>query len=496
LRPRLASLVAVVLVLGFLASCGVKARTTGVASGGDINGAKIDDTTSTTVAKTLEPPVELPVKGDDGNALNLTATTAIADLQEWWKTEYPILRPGETYTPLTGGLYAYDSQTDPQTIPCPVETIKQAMFNAYYCPPSDAVAWDQEELMPQLADSFGEFTVAVVLAHEWGHVIQSPGRADIDQASVVMELQADCFAGAWVAHVRNDNPTHFNVDTKSLDMALAGILSLRDQPGTSANDAGAHGSGFDRVSAFQDGYDDGVKECGTYTNQTVKPYTFTFCPDGSLNCEAAQTNGEMPFADQAGGTGTGIVSASFDALEAWWGDTYPELSGGKPWNPLEKPVAFEPGDPPTCNGAPVEGYRLFYCSPDRYVGYSEPELRQAYQANGDFAAAALLATQYGLAAEIELGDDVSGDPVTATLRGDCFAGAWGAALIPQPGEDSKYDLTLSPGDLDEGVRVLLSFRTDSDRERQGPGFDRVRAFRVGVTKGAKACPDVKKSNLD
>lgn len=51
---------------------------------------------------------------------------------------------------------------------------------------------------------------------------------------------------------------------------------------------------------------------------------------------------------------------------------------------------------------------------------------------------------------------------------------------------------LSPGDLDEGVAVLLSFRSDADRKRQGPGFDRV-AYRRGVLKGADACTDIKAS---
>ena len=60
---------------------------------------------------------------------------------------------------------------------------------------------------------------------------------------------------------------------------------------------------------------------------------------------------------------------------------------------------------------------------------------------------------------------------------------------PDPPED--YQLVLSPGDLDEGVAVLLSFRSQGDRKRQGPGFDRVRAYRTGVIKGAEACTKVK-----
>ena len=110
-----------------------------------------------------------------------------------------------------------------------------------------------------------------------------------------------------------------------------------------------------------------------------------------------------------------------------------------------------------------------------------------YEQGGDFAVATLFATQYGLDAADQLG--TADDEVSATLQGDCFAGAWAAALLP-PDPPDEYQLVLSPGDLDEGVAVLLSFRSEGDRERQGPGFDRVRAYRAGVLRGAEACPGI------
>ena len=56
----------------------------------------------------------------------------------------------------------------------------------------------------------------------------------------------------------------FKVTAADLDTALAGILDLRDTPGTSNIDPNAHGSGFDRVSAFQDGFDNGPGKCKDY----------------------------------------------------------------------------------------------------------------------------------------------------------------------------------------------------------------------------------------
>lgn len=80
--------------------------------------------------------------------------------------------------------------------------------------------------------------------------------------TVTSELQADCFSGAWSRHAQDDGV--FDVNAADQDAALAGVLDLRDTPGTSKIDPNAHSSGFDRVSAFQDGYDNGLEKCKEY----------------------------------------------------------------------------------------------------------------------------------------------------------------------------------------------------------------------------------------
>ena len=42
------------------------------------------------------------------------------------------------------------------------------------------------------------------------------------------------------------------------------MLLLRDAPGQSAADPSAHGSAFDRIGAFQDGFESGAEQCATY----------------------------------------------------------------------------------------------------------------------------------------------------------------------------------------------------------------------------------------
>ena len=52
--------------------------------------------------------------------------------------------------------------------------------------------------------------------------------------SVVIELQADCFAGAWVAYAQTSASDRVTVDEAALDSSIRAIPLLRDQPGTAA----------------------------------------------------------------------------------------------------------------------------------------------------------------------------------------------------------------------------------------------------------------------
>src|SRR5699024_5384976 len=120
---------------------------------------------------------------------------------------------------------------------------------------------------------------------ECGHVIQSPDRSRLEASSITEELQADCYAGAWVRHVRDADETHFSVDNTTLDESVAAIIELRDQPGSTPDAPDAHGSGFDRVSAFQDGYQGGAANCAEYDDDTIAPQQFPFLDDDDYHNE-------------------------------------------------------------------------------------------------------------------------------------------------------------------------------------------------------------------
>lgn len=419
--------------------------------------------------KTGAPPgvSTITVDGDNSDPVNKLAKDGIADLETYWGAQFPDLYGGD-FAPVSGGYYAvYPSSGD---LPPCVTDADEIAGNAFYCATDDVVAWDAEGLLPELRDKFGDFAIPVVLAHEYGHAVQA--RSNFTARTVTRELQADCFAGAWARHAKDDGV--FDVSSADLDLALAGILELRDTPGTVKIDPNAHGSGFDRVGAFQDGFDNGLQSCKAYRDDEPVVLELPF-----TNIIDEARGGDAPY--------DSIVNGVPYDLEDYWTHVYPEVADGRPWSPVRGLEPFSPGNPPICGGEPAEGYSLFYCVPDDYIGWDNVKtMPQVYRQGGDYAVATLLATQYGLAALTRLGDD--SDEQTSTLRGDCFAGAYTASVIiyNRP-ETSTYH--ISPGDLDEGIKALLVFRGEGDAERQGAGFERVRAFREGVMNGAQACLD-------
>jgi predicted metalloprotease len=419
-------------------------------------------------AKSPGPPdtSNIKIHGDPDVPVNKLAMQGIADIEQWWSTQYPDLY-GTDWSPVEGGYFAvYPSEGGPPP-PCATDASDVA-DNAFYCATKDVVAWDAEGLLPEQQKKFGDFVIPVILAHEYGHAVQA--RSNFTARTVTRELQADCFAGAWAKHAKDDGV--FEVNAADLDKALAGILNIRDTPGTSNTDPNAHGSGFDRVGAFQDGYDNGLGNCKDYRDDEPMVLELPF-----NDVVDASRGGDSPY--------DSIVNGVPYDIEDYWTQVYPEIAEGQQWTPLHSIEPFNPDDPPTCGGQSAEGYSLFYCVPDDYVGWDNVDAMPAvYDQGGDYAVATLLATQWGLAALTRLGDD--SDEKTSTLRGDCLAGAYTASVIIYNRPDtSTYH--ISPGDLDEGIKALLVFRGDGDVERQGAGWARVKAFREGVINGAEPC---------
>ena len=126
--------------------------------------------------------------------------------------------------------------------------------NAYYCPPGNFLAWD-ENLMRAGYNQIGDAWVYLVIAHEWGHAIQAqlPRRA-VDQA---VELQADCLAGAALQGSADQGRLRIEPgDAEEIQQTLEAVAD--DYPWT---DQSSHGDAQQRYGAFQTGVSQGVDGC-------------------------------------------------------------------------------------------------------------------------------------------------------------------------------------------------------------------------------------------
>jgi predicted metalloprotease len=399
---------------------------------------------------------------------NQVVRRALADVERYWTATYPALSHGRAFRPVRGGYHPY-TRSDPPPA-CGSET-GGYQPNAFYCPAGDFIAWDAETLMPQLYADFGALLVGVVVAHEYGHAVQSRlGRSS--SPTVVLEQQADCFAGGWVADVAaGHSDTVDAADPAELDNTVAGMLMLRDQPGTSALAPQAHGNAFDRVRAFQEGFEQSATRCAAYRSDNLPVTEVRF----SSPREAA-SGGDMPYAE--------AVAALSDDAQAYWQRTFPQLTG-RDWQPVRL-IPFDPADPPACPGRqPSSGgvsAAAYFCPEKSFVAFDNQQLGPAlYQRIGDNAVGMLLGDLYAQAAQQRRGRSTQ-DRV-GQLAVDCLAGSWTNDLLRR---GDTASIRLSPGDLDEAVAALLAFGRSAP-SGGGSAFERIAAYRNGVLEGLRVC---------
>ncbi|MBT1665212.1 KPN_02809 family neutral zinc metallopeptidase [Curtobacterium flaccumfaciens] len=161
-----------------------------------------------------------------------------------------------------------------------------AATGPFYCPPDRAVFLDTafyDDLQSQYGSSSGPLAQMYVVAHEWGHHIQQlqGSFANTDRSgtgassgSVRVELQADCYAGAWVGDAATtedaNGETFFEPITRSqITDALSAASAVGDDSiqeratGRVDPDSFTHGSSEQRQRWFLRGYQQGATSCDT-----------------------------------------------------------------------------------------------------------------------------------------------------------------------------------------------------------------------------------------
>jgi predicted metalloprotease len=157
----------------------------------------------------------------------------------------------------------------------------------FYCPPDQMIYIDTafyDQLQQQFGASGGPLAQLYVVAHEWGHHIQNiTGLMEgLDMQTtgpasdgVRLELQADCFAGAWVGAASttvDDSGTPFlNPPTnEEIQQALSAAAAVGDDniqeqtQGQVQPETWTHGSSEARQKWFLIGLEQGAPACDTF----------------------------------------------------------------------------------------------------------------------------------------------------------------------------------------------------------------------------------------
>ena len=169
------------------------------------------------------------------------------------------------------------------------ETVQSACGSAsaatgpFYCPADSKVYLDLS-FFRELDQNFGapgDFAQAYVVAHEVGHHVQNvlgvnaqvsrlqqqASRADANQLSVRLELQADCYAGVWGHYAaRQDMLEPGDVDEGLRAAAAIGDDRLqRQSQGRVVPESFTHGSSEQRAQWLRQGLSNGrIEDCDTF----------------------------------------------------------------------------------------------------------------------------------------------------------------------------------------------------------------------------------------
>lgn len=157
----------------------------------------------------------------------------------------------------------------------------------FYCPGDKTIYMDMsffEELRTKFGAEGGDFAVAYVIAHEFGHHIQTllgtsskvqelqgdKNEVEGNKLSVSLELQADFYAGLW---------THYNqkmnniLEPGDIEEALSAANAVGDDAiqskmqGQVVPDSFTHGTSEQRMFWFNKGFKSGdIKQGNTFAN--------------------------------------------------------------------------------------------------------------------------------------------------------------------------------------------------------------------------------------
>jgi predicted metalloprotease len=407
---------------------------------------------------------------------------AFADLAQFWAAAMPQAY-GLAFEPVQAIFALYPDRQDLPELCGDVVPYEAVEGNAFYAGCADVIVYDDFYLLPDLVERLGAAAVGVVAAHEYGHAIQGrTGFLDLDLPTVDGEQQADCFAGAWAAHVARGESDLLQFNDQDVKGGLIAMIEIRDQPGGDVTEGNGHGTAFDRVGAFQEGFINGVTRCADFLNNPYPRIDLQFQTE-----EEFATGGNLPLDE--------IVAAMPITLDTFWAPTL-SASGIAFVSPTITPFPTN-GPYPDCDGLTGDQLRnrATFCRSTNTIVYDNEFVTDLYNRLGDLSLGYPIAEAFGDAVQVALGSGLTGEP--RVLLNDCLVGAWLVDIVPNmnPTDPTSIEpinpnqqIVLSSGDLDEVVLTAVILGDEAtDTNVVGSAFEKIDAFRAGVLGGLNGC---------
>jgi predicted metalloprotease len=187
-------------------------------------------------------------QGRDGE-INEDVQSAVRSVEQYWTARFAAER--RRFRPVQR-VYGY-SVGDGSTCGGQPNTPR----NAAYCFADDTIALDRQWLADSY-DTLGDAFAYYLIGHEYAHAVQRRRGIAFD-VTIQYELQADCFAGAFIGDQMRTGA--LVLEDGDLEELNAGLRSVGDPEGTPWFDPRAHGSAAQRVAAFQRGFESSLEGC-------------------------------------------------------------------------------------------------------------------------------------------------------------------------------------------------------------------------------------------
>ncbi|WP_181722546.1 metallopeptidase [Nocardia gipuzkoensis] len=423
--------------------------------------------------RTGVPDSPLTASNGDRGPVDTLALNAVDDIQTYWRDAFGKEFQGE-FKPVEKLLSWSAKSARGEAVEFCKETTYR-LVNAAYCRLDNSIGWDRSVLLPTMEEAFGKMAVVMVLAHEYGHAVQTMAKlVGPKDPVIVKEQQADCFAGAFMRHVAEGKAAHFTINTSDgLNSVLAATVAIRDSDPDDPESV--HGSAFERVTAVQIGFTDGPRAC-----------------KGIDIDEINQRRADLPqtFSDDAGHGEHPITKESLIELTKALKAILP-VEDEPTYNYSRATIECRNG----VVTAPVS-----YCPAENTIATDIPGLAERgtssvdeddplpLKVTGDYNGYVVFISRYTLAVQQSRGQSLVG--AKTALRAACLSGVVTGKLAESGRPVNQGDIKLAAGDLDEAVSGLLTdglAASDAKGKTVPSGFSRVDAFRAGVLNGESTC---------